>query len=62
MLQGKDWKSALLVEGPRQFGLTRQYQVFAESYSKDAIFHDADSALEWLRSNAPPGADPSPAT
>lgn len=59
-LKGKDWKSALLVERPRQYGLTRQYQVFAESYSKDAIFLDRDSAVEWLLSNGPSGADQPP--
>jgi hypothetical protein len=42
------WKSALLVEAPIQMGVSRQYNVFAELYSKDEIFHDYDSALKWL--------------
>ncbi len=42
------WKSALLVEAPIQIGISRQYNVFAELYSKDEIFHDYDSALKWL--------------
>lgn len=42
------WKSALLVAHPHQYGVTRQYHVFAEIYSRDAIFHDRDEALSWL--------------
>jgi len=48
MLGGKSWKSALLIDKPVQFGASRQYQVFAESYSQDAIFHDAEAAMRWL--------------
>ena len=48
LLGGKSWKSALLIEKPVQFGSSRQYQVFAESYSRDAIFHDAEAAMRWL--------------
>lgn len=48
-LQGKDWISALLVGESVHFGVSRQYQVFAELYSRDAIFDDADKAEEWLR-------------
>lgn len=47
-LAGRKWKSALLVGGPVQFGVSRQYQVFADFYSYDSIFHDRDRALEWL--------------
>jgi hypothetical protein len=31
-----------------QFGVSKQYQVFAEAYSRDAIFDDYDTALRWL--------------
>ena len=48
-LNGRDWRSALLVGGSVHFGVSRQYQSFAEMYSKDAIFHDEDAALKWLR-------------
>jgi hypothetical protein len=48
-LKGRTWKSALLVERPLQFGVSRQYHVFAEQYSSDSIFHDFDKALAWLQ-------------
>jgi hypothetical protein len=48
-LNGRDWKTAIVVERPVQFGVSRQYQIFAESYSTDCIFHDPDEALRWLR-------------
>jgi hypothetical protein len=47
-LNGRDWRSALLVGGSVQFGVSRQYQAFAQMYSNDAIFHDEDAALKWL--------------
>jgi hypothetical protein len=50
ILQGRDWKTAILVDRPVQFGISRQYHAFAEHYSRDAIFSDLASALEWLMS------------
>ena len=47
-LKGRSWTTALLVGGAVEFGVSRQYQVMAERYSRDAIFHDADAALTWL--------------
>lgn len=47
-LGGRDWKTAILVESPTQYGISRQYQVFAEHYSKDTIFDDFDTAMAWL--------------
>jgi hypothetical protein len=47
-LNGRDWKTALVVDRLVQFGVSRQYQAFAESYSTDSIFHDYDEALRWL--------------
>ena len=46
-LEGIGWKTAILVAQPDQFGVSRQYQVFAQ-YSEDAIFHDEARALAWL--------------
>ena len=43
-----DWKTALLVKNALQFGVSRQYQTFAEWYSRDAIFDDATAAKAWL--------------
>jgi hypothetical protein len=48
ILKGRDWRTAIIVDEPAQFGVTRQYQVFAERYSSDAIFSDRESALRWL--------------
>ena len=48
LLHGSDWRSALLVGGTVHFGVSRQYQSFAQLYSKDAIFHEEDAALRWL--------------
>lgn len=42
------WKTAIVVDRPVQFGVSRQYQVFANAYSKDAIFRDPAEALTWL--------------
>ena len=47
-LKGRNWITALLVARPVVFGVSRQYQVFAERYSRDAIFQNFDDALEWL--------------
>ena len=47
-LQGRNWITAIIVEGESQFGVSRQYQVFAERYSRDAIFREYDQALQWL--------------
>lgn len=48
VLDGRDWKTAIVVGHPTQFGVSRQYQVFAESYSSDAIFSDPEDARRWL--------------
>ena len=48
VLKGKDWKTAIVVEKSHQFGVSRQYQTFADHYSKDAIFYDLGEARLWL--------------
>lgn len=48
VLKGRTWTTAIVVTESVQFGVSRQYQVFAESYSHDAIFYDYDLALQWL--------------
>jgi hypothetical protein len=32
ILAGRDWKTAIVVDQPAQFGVSRQYHVFAQSY------------------------------
>ena len=48
ILQGRDWKTAIVVDSPVQFGVSRQYHIFAEHYSRDEIFSDPELALQWL--------------
>lgn len=48
ILDGRDWKSAIVAENGGQYGLSRQYQAFADSYSRDAIFSTPEEALSWL--------------
>lgn len=50
ILQGRDWKTAIIIDKPIQFGISRQYHAFAEHYSRDAIFSDPAAALQWLTS------------
>ncbi len=45
-LQGRDWVTAIIVDQPVPFGISRQHQVFAESCSADAIFDEPERALE----------------
>ena len=52
-LKWRDWKTAIVADGPVQFGVARQYQVYAERYSFDAIFDDPESAVTWLLSSGP---------
>ncbi len=47
-LGGRDWTTAIVTDDRVQFGVSRQYQVFAESYSEDAIFDDEGEAVRWL--------------
>jgi hypothetical protein len=57
ILAGRDWKTAIVVDKPAQFGISRQYQVFADLYSKDAIFRSIEEARHWLCTVAPAISD-----
>ena len=48
ILAGRNWKTAIVIEKPLQLGISRQYQAFAERYSKDEIFYTIDEARNWL--------------
>lgn len=50
------WRSAMVVSRPAQLGVSRQFQVFASTFSRDSVFYDLDEALAWLLGDAPPGA------
>jgi hypothetical protein len=47
-LAGRDWKTAIVAEKSLQFAMSRQYQVFAKSYSEDAVFRSIEEARSWL--------------
>jgi hypothetical protein len=49
-LHGKDWKTAIVADSPVEYGVSRQYGVYAERYSTDSVFSDPDAALAWLLS------------
>ena len=42
------WKAAIVVSQTAQFGMSRQFHVFASLFAEDAIFFDRESALAWL--------------
>ena len=48
LLGDLDWKSAIIVNNPVHYGVSRQFQVFAERYCQNAIFHHPDAARAWL--------------
>lgn len=58
-LNGREWTTALVVLGGSvAFGVSRQYQVFAESYSKDNIFETVADAERWITSKASSATKP----
>ena len=53
-LAGRRWHTAVIVDQPLQFGITRQYQALADAYSRDAIFDNPEDALKWLLAQGEP--------
>jgi hypothetical protein len=49
----RKWATAILVNAPAPYGVSRQYQVFAERYSHDSIFDDGERAVNWLLQQDP---------
>ncbi len=47
-LKGREWRSAIIVHDPVQFGVSRQYEAFTAQFGEDAIFYDRDAARGWL--------------
>ena len=60
LLRGRDWKTAIVVQKPDQFGVSRQYHFFAEQYSTDSIFFESDEALRWLQEQGGVRLSPAP--
>jgi len=53
VLAGREWVTAIVVGKPVHVGVSRQYQVFAERYSRDAIFEEPEQALVWVQGISP---------
>jgi hypothetical protein len=48
LLNGRSWRTAIVVARPAQFGVSKQFQVYAQLFSTDKIFYDLDAALRWI--------------
>lgn len=48
-LRGLTWANAIVVAQPVQYGVSRQFQVFSELISDNAIFPTMAAALAWVR-------------
>jgi hypothetical protein len=53
LLNGKSWRTAIVVGDPMQHEVTRQYHVLAESYSRDSVFSTPEAAMEWMQAQSP---------
>jgi hypothetical protein len=53
VLAGRGWVTAIVIGKPVHVGVSRQYQVFAERYSRDAIFEEPEQALVWVQGISP---------
>lgn len=47
----RDWRTAIVVDDPVEYSASRQYHIFASSYSRDAIFFDVASAIAWINAS-----------
>jgi hypothetical protein len=56
ILGERKWISAIVVGNPVQHGVTRQYHVFAERYSKDSIATTIAEAESWVMAQGHPDA------
>ena len=48
LLQGRDWISAIVVQGPLQLHMASRYHALAAMFSQDAVFCQVDEAERWL--------------
>jgi hypothetical protein len=53
LLNGKSWRTAIVVGDRVQHEISRQYHVFAESYSRDSVFETPEAAMEWMQAQSP---------
>jgi hypothetical protein len=52
-LQGRRWRTAIVLGDTSHFEMSRQFHAFAESYSQDSVFSTLEAALAWLRAQRP---------
>ena len=53
LLEGKNWRTAIVVGDLVQYEVTRQYHVLAESYSRDSVFSTPEAAMTWMQTQSP---------
>jgi hypothetical protein len=53
VLNGKNWRTAIVVGDLSQYEVSRQYHALAESYSRDSVFSTREAALTWLQTQSP---------
>jgi hypothetical protein len=53
LLNGKNWRTAIVIGDPVQYEVSRQYHVLAESYSRDCVFSTPEAAMTWMQTQCP---------
>lgn len=53
ILNGKSWRTAIVVGDLDQKEISRQYHVLAESYSRDSVFSTPEAAMTWMQTQSP---------
>jgi hypothetical protein len=48
LLGSRPWRSAILVNDPVAFGISRQYAAYSQAFSQSQIFSDEREGLAWL--------------
>jgi len=47
-LRGRNWKGAIVVKEPLQYGVSRQYGVYSEAFSNVNVFYSDVLARKWV--------------
>lgn len=53
VLNGKSWRTAIVVGDLTQEEISRHYHVLAESYSRDSVFSTPEAAMTWMQTQSP---------
>ncbi len=49
LIKDLEWRVAIVVAQPVQYGVSNQFRVFAEVFNSSQIFYDPDEAIAWIR-------------